>query len=113
MDNPTWGNDIFRKKKKDDDIFALLKDIPIFSDLKPKEIAEIEKIMHRRVYKKNEPIIRGGDPGLGMYIIVKGSVEIIEEKKKGENRILAKLKDWLCWTSLRALLLRLPPKTAI
>jgi len=93
MDNPTWGNDIFRKKKKDDDIFALLKDIPIFSDLKPKEIAEIEKIMHRRVYKKNEPIIRMGDPGLGMYIVVKGSVEIIEEKKKGENRSLAKLNE--------------------
>ncbi len=91
MDNPIWGNGIFRKKKKDDDIFALLKDIPIFSDLIPKEIAEIEKIMHRRVYKKNEPIIRMGDPGLGMYIIVKGSVEIIEEKKNGENRILAKL----------------------
>lgn len=93
MDNPIWGNGIFRKKKKDDDIFALLKDIPIFSDLKPKEIAEVEKIMHRRIYKKNEPIIRMGDPGLGMYIIVKGSVEIIEEKKKEENRILAKLKD--------------------
>ena len=93
MDNPIWGNGIFRKKKKDDDIFTLLKDIPIFSDLKHKEIAEIEKIMHRRVYKKNEPIIRMGDPGLGMYIIVKGSVEIIEEKKKEENRILAKLND--------------------
>ncbi len=93
MDNPIWGNSIFRKKKKDDDIFALLKGIPIFSDLLPKEIAEVEKIMHRRVYKKNEPIIRMGDPGLGMYIIVKGTVEIIEEKKKGENRTLAKLND--------------------
>lgn len=24
MDNPVWGNSIFKKKKKGDDIFALL-----------------------------------------------------------------------------------------
>jgi len=55
MDNPVWGNSIFKNKKKDDDIFALLKQVPIFSDLKPKEIMEVEKILHRRSYKKNEP----------------------------------------------------------
>lgn len=93
MDNPIWGNDIFKTKKKEDNIFVLLKQVPIFSDLNPKEVAEVEKIMHRRSYKKSEPIIRMGDPGLGMYIIVKGMVEIMEENKKGESRTLARLED--------------------
>ncbi len=93
MDNPVWGNSIFRKTKKGDDIFALLERVPIFSDLNRKELEEVEKIMHRRKYKKKEYIIRMGDPGLGMYIIVKGCVEIIEKDKNGKNRTLAKLQD--------------------
>lgn len=93
MENPIWGNGIFRKKKKEDDIFASLKKVPIFSDLTPKELAEVEKIVHRRRYKKDEPIIRMGDPGLGMYIIVKGLVEIVEEDKKAGRKTLAELAD--------------------
>jgi len=93
MENPIWGNSIFRKKKKKRDIFTLLKQVPIFSNLMPKELVEVEKIVHQRKYKKSEPVIRMGDPGLGMYIIVKGSVEIIEEDEKAGRRTLAKLTD--------------------
>jgi len=93
MENSIWGNGIFKKKKKEDDIFAILKQVPIFSDLKPRELIEVEKIVHRRSYKKNETIIHAGDPGLGMYIIIKGSVEIIEEDEKAGKRSLANLSD--------------------
>jgi len=93
MENSIWGDGIFKKKKKEDDIFTILKQVPIFSDLTPKELTEVEKIVHRRKYKKNETIIRAGDPGLGMYIIVKGSVEIVEEDEKACKRTLAKLSD--------------------
>lgn len=93
MENPIWGNSIFKKKKRDDDSATLLKKVPIFSDLKPKELAEVEKIVHRRKYIKGEPVIRMGDPGLGMYIIVKGLVEITEEGKNASSTTLATLKD--------------------
>ena len=93
MDNPIWGDGIFKKKKKEEDIFTLLKKVPIFSDLTPKELAEVEKIVHQRRYKKSETIIHDGDPGLGMYIIVSGSVEIVEEDEKVGKKTLAKLSD--------------------
>jgi CRP-like cAMP-binding protein len=93
MENPIWGDGIFKKKKKEDDIFTLLKQVPIFSDLAPKELAEVEKIVHQRRYKKSETIIHDGDPGLGMYIIVSGSVEIVEEDTKAGKKTLAKLSD--------------------
>jgi CRP/FNR family cyclic AMP-dependent transcriptional regulator len=93
MENPVWGNGIFKKKKKEDDIFKILKQVPLFSDLTPKELTEVEKIVHRRKYKKNETIIRRGDPGLGMYIIIEGSVEIVDEDEKADKRTLAKLSD--------------------
>ena len=93
MENPIWGDGIFKKKKKEDDIFTLLKKVPIFSDLTPKELAEVEKIVHQRRYKKSETIIHDGDPGLGMYIIVSGSVEIVEEDETAGKKTLAKLSD--------------------
>jgi CRP/FNR family cyclic AMP-dependent transcriptional regulator len=93
MENPIWGNSLFRKKAKKQDIFALLKQVPVFADLSARELVEIEKIVHKRKYKKGESIIRKGDPGLGMYIIVKGSVEIVEEGKKASQNILASLQD--------------------
>lgn len=93
MESPIWGNGLFKKKNKEDNIFTTLKKVPIFSDLTPKELTEVEKIVHRRRYKKNETIIHAGDPGLGMYIIVNGSVEIVEEDEKAGKRTLAKLSD--------------------
>ncbi|PIS28669.1 MAG: cyclic nucleotide-binding domain-containing protein [Candidatus Marinimicrobia bacterium CG08_land_8_20_14_0_20_45_22] len=93
MSNPIWEHFEAQSKEKNDNIFKILKTVPIFSDLTSKEIAEIEKIIHRRNYKKNEPIFRMGDPGLGMYIIVEGSVEIAEENEDGEKKSLAVLPD--------------------
>lgn len=93
MENPIWGNSLFKKKKKENDILNLLKQVPIFSDLNPKELAEVEKIVHKRAYTKKEPIIKMGDPGLGMYIVVKGSVEIITEEGKSEESVLAHLTE--------------------
>jgi len=93
MSNPIWEHFETQSKEKNDNIFKILKTVPIFSDLTSKEIAEIEKIIHRRNYKKNEPIFRMGDPGLGMYIIVEGSVEIAEENEDGEKKSLAVLPD--------------------
>jgi CRP-like cAMP-binding protein len=70
-----------------------LKQVPIFSELSPKELAEVEKIVHRRKYKKGEAVIRMGDPGLGMYIIHKGAVDIVEENKEEGKKFLAHLAD--------------------
>lgn len=93
MSNPIWEVVSFRKSTAADDIFKALKNVPIFSELRPKELNEIEKIIHRREYKKGEPIFRMGDPGLGMYIIINGSVSIVEEDEAGNTTTLAVLKD--------------------
>ncbi|MFA4839077.1 MAG: cyclic nucleotide-binding domain-containing protein [Candidatus Neomarinimicrobiota bacterium] len=93
MKNPIWEYFETRSKEKNDSIFKILKTVPIFSDLTPKEITEVEKIIHRRNYKKNEPIFRMGDPGLGMYIIVEGSVEIAEENEDAGKKRLAILPE--------------------
>jgi len=93
MENPIWEVVEFRKKTDKDDIFKVLKNVPIFSELSKKELHEVEEIIHRREYKKGEPVFRMGDPGLGMYIIINGMVNIVEENEKNEMKTLAVLKD--------------------
>lgn len=93
MGNPIWEVVEFRKKTDKDDIFKVLKNVPIFSELSKKELHEVEEIIHRREYKKGEPVFRMGDPGLGMYIIINGMVNIVEENEKNEMKTLAVLKD--------------------
>jgi CRP/FNR family cyclic AMP-dependent transcriptional regulator len=93
MGNPIWEVVKFRSEETAEDIFKTLKNVPIFSDLNRKELNEVEKIIHRREYKKGEPIFRMGDPGLGMYIIISGVVNIVEEQESGKSTTLAVLKD--------------------
>ncbi|MDD5230219.1 MAG: cyclic nucleotide-binding domain-containing protein [Candidatus Marinimicrobia bacterium] len=92
MKNPIWENIIIKKKSVLSDTMRVLSSVPIFSDLDGKELIEVEKIVHRRKYKKGEPIFRMGDPGLGMYIIVEGAVEIIEELENEDCKHLVDLE---------------------
>ncbi len=71
-----WSN-IFKKEiKKDENIYSVLKRVPIFQDLSWRELRYVERILHRRTYKENEIIFNEGEPGVGMYIIESGSVYI-------------------------------------
>ena len=89
-DDTLWGN-IFRKDdKEEENIYTVLKKIPIFKDLSKKELRAIERILHKRTYKPDEVIFREGDPGVGMYIIEQGHVNIILGK---EEKLLAVLSN--------------------
>ncbi len=75
--NKLWEN-IFRfRQKNTDKIDTILMHIPVFKDLKNSDIRTIKRILHQREYRKEEVIFHQGDVGLGMYIIIRGTVEII------------------------------------
>ena len=90
QDDTMWGN-IFRKEEKQvRNIFTILSKIPIFKDLSKKELRAIERILHQRSYKADEVLFNEGDPGVGMYIIESGRVNITLGK---ENKLLAVLAE--------------------
>lgn len=74
-----WAN-IFRPRlDSQDTISSILRRIPVFDGLDARELLQIEKILHEREYRPEERIFLQGDPGLGMYIIIEGNVEIASE----------------------------------
>lgn len=72
-----WGN-IFRRKDEQT-VHALLENIPLFDGLSRKELSAIESILHRREYDPDEILFHQGNPGVGMYIIQEGTIDILYE----------------------------------
>jgi len=89
-DDTLWGN-VFRKENiSENNIYQVLAGIPIFEDLTKKELRSIERILHKRSYKEDEVLFHEGDPGVGMYIIESGRVNITLGK---EEKLLAVLSN--------------------
>jgi CRP-like cAMP-binding protein len=74
-----WENIFKSRQDSRDTVASLLRKIPVFDGLDARDLLQIEKILHERDYRAEERIFLQGDPGLGMYIIVEGSVEIVSE----------------------------------
>lgn len=90
QEDTMWGN-IFRKQETEaPGILTVLSKIPVFNDLSKKELKAIERILHRRTYKKEEVLFNEGDPGMGMYIIEKGRINIT---MGNENKLVATLSN--------------------
>jgi CRP-like cAMP-binding protein len=85
-----WGNIFHKEEKAVQNIYTVLAKIPIFKDLSKKELRLIERILHRRSYKSDEILFHEGDPGVGMYIIESGRVNITLGQ---ENKLLAVISD--------------------
>ena len=66
---------------------AFLTDSPLFRNLDETERAQILIIGQVRTYKEGETIFKEGDPGDGLFIVVKGSVRISKQSVSGEEAL--------------------------
>ncbi len=100
-----WENIIRRKTKE---IRDLLRENILFQDLTPKELQFVANIVHLRKYRTDEVIFHQAELGVGMYIIVDGSVNITAEDTRlkdtsaNSDHVIAKLEpgDFFGETSL-------------
>jgi CRP-like cAMP-binding protein len=76
MVNFIWEN-IFKRADQEKNISAILSENLIFKDLTKRELKFVENIVHIRHYHAGENVFRQGEVGIGMYILVKGSVDIL------------------------------------
>lgn len=83
-----WVN-FFSSTSEVDDLRKSLHSIPVFKDLSKSDLNSLIKILHNRSYVAGEYIFYRGDPGIGLYLIRDGEVEIIRENFQGEDKILA------------------------
>ena len=58
----------------------LLKSLSIFKETPETILAEIAHLMHEQDFPKGTVIVKEGDPGNCMYVILEGTVEVFKEK---------------------------------
>lgn len=79
-----WAN-LFKTPTEKEDLETVLKSMPPFEKLSTKYIQLLTKIVHNRVYTANEYIFYEGDPGVALYILLDGEVNIFQNN--GEEKI--------------------------
>jgi CRP-like cAMP-binding protein len=87
MTDSFWSN-IFGSRVGEPELRERLRRVPVFSSLNARQLAGIERILHHRQYSTGEAVFKQGDPGVGMYVVMSGTVEIVYEPT---GRVLAEL----------------------
>ncbi len=62
----------------------MLKKVPIFSDLAPRDLDRLASIVVPRQFKAGDVIINEGDQAAGVFIITSGKVEVV--RGQGANQ---------------------------
>ena len=67
----------------------IIRQIPFFSPLNDKEVKIVLDTCELKKFKKGDTVIRQGNEGFGMYVIIAGKAEVERDGKKiaglGEN----------------------------
>jgi len=84
-----WGN-IFKKMRPLG--CEPLATVPIFAGLGRKDLNKLSRIAHRRTYAPQEVVFKEEEPGAAMYIIERGSVDVVEKTLDGAEFLLAHLE---------------------
>jgi CRP-like cAMP-binding protein len=75
------------------DKILFLKKVPVFSDLKVRELTAISSITEEKDIKKDLIVFKEGDQGDSMYIVISGGVSIIKNFDRPNATVLAHIKE--------------------
>lgn len=73
-----WAN-LFKTPAKKDELEEVLISMPPFKKLGNKPLRTLIKLIHNRAYTANEYVFYQNDPGIALYVIIKGEILITEE----------------------------------
>lgn len=65
-----------------------LRNVPVFEDLAPEDLAIINQTTIERKYRKNGTIFMEGEPGEGFHYIKSGKVKIVKLSADGREHII-------------------------
>ncbi|MBI5476201.1 MAG: cyclic nucleotide-binding domain-containing protein [Ignavibacteriales bacterium] len=84
-----WAN-LFKTPTEKSELEEVLLSMLPFKNLSNKNFKLLMKVIHNRIYAANEYIFFQGDPGIGLYLIIRGEI-LITEEIDGERFDLAML----------------------
>lgn len=67
--------------------------MPLFSALGREAFLEVLSKMERRVAPPGERIVREGEPGTSMFVLVEGAVEVVRQMEDGQAKAVARMGE--------------------
>jgi CRP-like cAMP-binding protein len=67
----------------------ILRTVPLFADISAQHLKGIAKSCSERVFKKGDVIVKQGNPGIGLFIIVAGKVKVVKTLDHGREMEIA------------------------
>jgi len=67
--------------------------VPIFSELPSNTLAMIEKIGTKKLYNKNDVVLKEEGTGTALFVIITGKVKVARSSSDGREVILTILSD--------------------
>ena len=94
--NFMWDN-LFRRSDEGREVFEALRQAFVFQSLSRKELRFVQETVHVRAFKAGEAIFRQGEVGVGMYILLKGALDIfvdhaVEDDMPPSSHLVTRLK---------------------
>ena len=86
-----WAN-IFRFVKREESLSEMLRNIPLFQNLTPKELRILERLLHIRTYEPEQSVFMEPEPSAGVYVIRFGRVDIVLNHNTDHPLTLAELE---------------------
>ncbi len=67
----------------------LLKKVGLFSGLKKRGLKSLAEFCVERPFREGETLVKQGDSGIGVYILVSGKVKVVNETADGDEMEVA------------------------
>src|SRR5262249_38865592 len=77
---------------REESLSEILRNIPLFQNLTPKELRILERVLHVRTYEPDQSVFLETEPGAGVYVIRSGRVDIVLNHKTHHPLTLAELE---------------------
>jgi len=85
------------------EMFVSLAKVPIFASLSADQVRAIAKVTSLHDYKRGETVIRRGQRGEHLFVVLEGSVDVIREGKEGTESAIARLGQNDCFGEMSLL----------
>jgi hypothetical protein len=89
--------------KRGRDLVSFMKTVPLFEELTDAELRRLAQIAHERSYGDGELIYEQGRPGVALFVLRSGLVDIVRRKANGEELPLAVLEPPASFEELAAM----------
>ena len=82
------GDDLTDTGRATGDIATMLqlRRVPLFQQLSPEDLQRIASVATERWFDEGEPLVREGEPGDELFVIVEGRVRVVHRATDGTER---------------------------